>query len=301
MQRLKPIVFTFAQGFTKFNSESDSFNFSFHVNTTSFPINHTHLDYWEFTIITKGALTNHRKNKKIYLPNRTIFISPSNEEHFLLTYKNIDTEYINIPIRESYLFSILNLFPPNFKNFLLSNRQITISDHTLNKIQTLLFSTTTHLTKNILPSHQVFTNDEFLLNIFLIVLQQFFNAYLKKPQTDNTPKWVLKLQEIFDNTDSPVFSVQELSNKLNYTRGHLTKLFLSYFNTPPAQYLFQLKMVYAKNLLINTDLSITNIADNLSYSHVSQFCKAFKQNFQCTPKEFREKYKPAQHTPPQNI
>lgn len=282
-------AYTFRSGFSQtLRTYGDDLNFTYHIASVSYPINHTHNDYWEFTIVMEGELVNYTKTGKQHYPKNTMFITPSHKEHYLL-FSKPSTQYMNIVIRETYLFKTLDSLFPNMPNFLLDHEQIYLSEYTVQKIAKILYST------NIPKNDERTKIDLLLLDAFLIILQNVFDHFLKNTHKEVKPDWFLKVEEIIDSEESPSLSVNELSERLNYSRAHLSRLFKSYLNVSPYEYLLEIKMTYAQNLLINTDLNIIEIAERLSYSHVSQFCKTFKTYFDLTPKDFRLRNKPTQH------
>lgn len=54
------------------------------------------------------------------------------------------------------------------------------------------------------------------------------------------------------------------------------------------QYLTDLRLTYAKRLLINTKMSITDICYNSGFSSFSNFSRLFKEKFNTTPRLYRE-------------
>ena len=56
----------------------------------------------------------------------------------------------------------------------------------------------------------------------------------------------------------------------------------------PADYIREQKIVYAKQMLLNSDYSVMQIADMLSFSSQSHFVQVFKNMVGLTPKKFRE-------------
>ena len=56
-------------------------------------------------------------------------------------------------------------------------------------------------------------------------------------------------------------------------------------------YLTNQKIEIAKDMLINTDIPIINIALDLSYHEPNYFSKVFKKNVGMTPTAFRRKFR----------
>ena len=54
----------------------ENIDFTFHVNRLEYPIFHSHIDYWEFTIVTKGSLIN-QINTRNFLHETNFFLQIS--------------------------------------------------------------------------------------------------------------------------------------------------------------------------------------------------------------------------------
>ena len=56
----------------------------------------------------------------------------------------------------------------------------------------------------------------------------------------------------------------------------------------PADDIREQKIIYAKQMLLNSDYSVMQISDMLSFSSQSHFVQVFKNMVGLTPKKFRE-------------
>lgn len=51
------------------------------------------------------------------------------------------------------------------------------------------------------------------------------------------------------------------------------------------------KLEMAKRMLVETDLSVAEIAERLSYSNAQNFIRLFKKHMDITPGQYRKQYK----------
>ena len=56
----------------------------------------------------------------------------------------------------------------------------------------------------------------------------------------------------------------------------------------PHEYLLSNRLLYAQNLLNNTDMNTTEIANVVGYSNLAQFNVVFKNKFGVTPGQYRK-------------
>ncbi len=66
-------------------------------------------------------------------------------------------------------------------------------------------------------------------------------------------------------------------------------IFTAVFNTPPTKYIQQYRVDKAKALLVNSDLSVEDVAVKVGFANASYFCKVFKTVTGMTPSEYSEK------------
>lgn len=69
--------------------------------------------------------------------------------------------------------------------------------------------------------------------------------------------------------------------------GHLSWLFRQTYGCTPVAYLRRYRMQLAKQLLMNTDLSINAISSKVGYADQSQFSRAFHREIGTYPLAFR--------------
>ena len=121
-----------------------------------------------------------------------------------------------------------------------------------------------------------------------------FYGLLKKVFTDQTVSGGA-LQELLRyieaNIASPELSNELLAKKLCISEVYLRKLFLRHFQTTPKQYVLDMRIRKAKQLLTDTSLSVTAISEACGFSGVYHFCRIFKQKAGVTPTRFAKEHK----------
>ena len=82
--------------------------------------------------------------------------------------------------------------------------------------------------------------------------------------------------------------ISDLSRLINVCDDHFIRLFRSATNKTPIKYINDMRIEEALKLLIDSDLSITEISENLGFSSVNYMIKVFKGNLNTTPKAYRK-------------
>ena len=75
-----------------------------------------------------------------------------------------------------------------------------------------------------------------------------------------------------------------------YSREHLSRSVKKYLNLTLSEYINSLRINWICNMLINTDVSITDLCYESGFSSLSYFYRIFKASIGMTPSDFREKY-----------
>ncbi|MCR4735620.1 MAG: AraC family transcriptional regulator [Treponema sp.] len=86
-------------------------------------------------------------------------------------------------------------------------------------------------------------------------------------------------------------SIEELADKVKMNRTSLQKIFKEMYGVTINTYRTQTRIQMAKNLLVSTELPITEIAGRCGYSNASKFSSVFKRNCNMLPKDWRQKSK----------
>lgn len=100
------------------------------------------------------------------------------------------------------------------------------------------------------------------------------------------PKLVSVIQTMEQNTEEPI-SPSELAKGAHMSTRQLERLFRRYLNRSPKRYYMELRLEKARNLLLQTDMTVINVALACGFTSPSHFSKCYRNHFQRTP--YRER------------
>lgn len=82
-------------------------------------------------------------------------------------------------------------------------------------------------------------------------------------------------------------SLESIASEINMSYSWFRKIFKEYTGFSPANYIQEMKLQRAKNLLISSDLSIKEIAYSLNFDSISYFSSTFRKKTGYTPLQYR--------------
>jgi AraC-like DNA-binding protein len=82
-----------------------------------------------------------------------------------------------------------------------------------------------------------------------------------------------------------------LSEVLNFHSAYITRCMKQVYGCTPHEYLTRYRLDQSKIFLLNTDKSISEIAEKVGFSTISYFTKSFAKSLKITPLKFRHQFR----------
>ena len=105
----------------------------------------------------------------------------------------------------------------------------------------------------------------------------------------DSQKMVLVMKYIEEHIQDPNLSNVELAKYLGISEVYLRKQFQAHYHATPKQYILDVRIRKAKQLLIDTPFTVTAIAEECGFSSVYHFCRSFRQRTGKTPTQYAAK------------
>lgn len=84
------------------------------------------------------------------------------------------------------------------------------------------------------------------------------------------------------------WTVAEMATRMRLSESHLRRLFAGTIGRSPHQWLTDVRLQAARQLLAETDLSVKEITAHIGAGDVSHFTRNFRRRFGVSPARFRE-------------
>jgi len=100
------------------------------------------------------------------------------------------------------------------------------------------------------------------------------------------PKLSQVIRRMEENIEEPI-PPPDLAREVGMSTRQLERLFRRYLNRSPKRYYMELRLGKARNLLMQTDMSVINVALACGFTSPSHFSKCYRALYQTTP--YRER------------
>ena len=264
----------------------NAIDFTYHINNYDYPYLHTHEDYWEFTVVTSGALKNQRNGKEEIITKDMLFISTPKDAHLLKQVGDGPLTIKNIICRSNAVKGIVDGLYAGYYDKLISGKKI----YHLPQYMLYMIDSTITLINSYGESEWKKTNETLKATVVSLISFLYSEDLKSEHQTE---KWEAVLNSLKTDEHFYTYNVNELCQRLGYSRAQLNRIFFARYGTSPHDYLVGCKLEYAASLLSYTDYSVAEICALVGYSNQAQFNKTFKMKFGLTPLEYRKKQKTA--------
>ena len=126
-----------------------------------------------------------------------------------------------------------------------------------------------------------------LVEQLIIIIMRHLDGGNEKTES---PFYVRMLEYMYSHFCDSI-SVGDAAAYVGYTPNHFNTLFRETFGTPFFEYLWQMRLEYAKNLVLSGELSLTEIALESGFLSLAHFSRRFKDQYGKSPSEYRKTVK----------
>ncbi|MDR0576230.1 MAG: helix-turn-helix domain-containing protein [Candidatus Accumulibacter sp.] len=107
--------------------------------------------------------------------------------------------------------------------------------------------------------------------------------------TDATTDLAYRAARMLEGECGSGQKLDDMAGQLGCTDRHLRRVFTAEYNVPPVQYLQTCRLLLAKNLLTDTNLSVLEVAMASGFGSLRRFNDLFKKYYRLSPTGLREK------------
>ena len=261
-------------------------HYAYHKSLATITTPHNH-NFFEIFLITKGEALHRINGKQLIIEEGDLVFIRPNDLHNYEKSNDKNCELINLAFPPSTITELFRYFGEGFhsEKLLQAKYPPKISLNDIEKdILTARFEKLNTLKR---------TNKKKIRTELRILLADIFSKYFSYEENSVNkiiPLWLTDIKFQMEKKDNFVVGTTKMYELCKRTPEHISRSFKKYFNESPTDYITNLRLNYAANLLSNSDEDITNIAMDCGFENLSHFYHLFKRKFDSSPKEFRLKH-----------
>ncbi len=254
---------------------------------------HAHADFSELVIILGGSATHVVNGEEYPLQKGDVFIINDNTVH---GYKHTNHFRIcNIMFQPSFFFPNQNDLKglPGFHALFVWEPVLT-SQKGLQESLSLSEKDFDEINQIMVQLHQEYATHSsgyktMITSLFLQMVTKLSRLYETPSNEEETD--ILSLANpaaYIEQHFQEDVSIEKLSEMANMSTRHFRRIFHGIYGISPLKYINNLRIQHASNLLVSTDLSITEIAIHCGFSDANYFSTKFKEATGKSPVVFRK-------------
>lgn len=124
-----------------------------------------------------------------------------------------------------------------------------------------------------------------VLAVIVEILGSHYEALNSK--REGSPGWMVEFLRRVQAPEVFSKSVDEIIGMSGYSHTHFCLLFKQSYHKSFKSYINELRLSYARSMLIATDSSVLDISLTVGYNSLSHFIQCFKNNVGVTPQKYR--------------
>ena len=252
-------------------------------------VSHQH-EFCECIFVTRGC-GKHQSEDHASVPIRrgdVLVIPPGG--HHAYTQASKDLNIINLMFDTSHLPPVLLelYYDPAYKQiFLRDSAAFPEQDFPMTKLAENDFAELETMLHSLARTGSTAGNHCYKLGLFMAVLSRLCELWKVRPDETAVPLDIPKLTAYLESNFQQEIYLDDLAKRSGMSRATLLRHFRAALGVTPMIYLRNLRLRHAAELLLKTEFSLKEIADQSGFFRMPYFFKAFKDCYGVSPLEYR--------------
>ncbi len=243
-------------------------------------------DFYEFFLVVKGSAVHNVNGERQQISDGSlVFVRPGDRHYYEQDIAGGvgDCQYINVTFRSGLADMLINYFKGCFDfGRLLSppvSPCVTLPAQEKNKL------------KNELTAFNAIRKDDSehrnaMLRIMLSnIFYRYFISYDHEKRND-LPLWLKQLRSEMAKPENFIDGMSRMSEISHISREHIARMIRKHYGMSPTEFINDLRLNYAANLLHNSDKDIISVCFDSGFNNLGYFYRSFKKKYDTTPAEY---------------
>ncbi|MEK4060022.1 MULTISPECIES: helix-turn-helix domain-containing protein [Paenibacillus] len=246
---------------------------------------HSH-DFFELFLILKGKVVHVINSNRQLLQENTLVFIRDRDVHCYEQTTDSDCQFINLSFNREVLDDLIAFLGEGFPSGRLLEPAMPPS--------TLLSKTEKEYVRYRLEQLSLIPQEKKLAIKAEVraILTDLFSRYIKAEaepfEPAGQPEWLKALCREVQKKEQFTRGAAALVQLSGKSHAYVCRMFREHLGMSPTQYINELRISYAENLLLNTDMEIVDISLEIGLENVSYFYDLFKRRHNLTPHRYRQ-------------
>lgn len=247
---------------------------------------HSH-NIWELVLFEKGETSNVVNGKEYIAKPGDVFLLGPPHTH-AITFRSTPHLHRDLYYTDEEVRKICAMFSGDLYEKICSDDVLTFH-MSGNSFQTVIRQAEKINSLSVIVGNDNGLGTEELKQISISVLHFTIGLYRTKLITNTPayPKWLLDILQILSSPENFTKSVNDIISETYYSHATVSNAFRRYLGVTLSDYLINLRLDYAAELLANTSMTALEICSAVGYDSFSYFIKQFRKKFGVTPHKYR--------------
>lgn len=135
-----------------------------------------------------------------------------------------------------------------------------------------------------LAMHSLFCKGIFI-ELWSFLLRELY--YLENDDITSNIDELTSIKQFLDNHYNRSITLDELSKQAHISKYHLSRLFKKHYGITINQYHIETRLLHAKNMLLYSNHSVSEISDLCGFGSIHSFSRLFKKKEKISPTHYR--------------
>ncbi len=275
------------------NDENFPFNIGYGAHESNEMYMHSHEDFSELVIVLDGSAVHVVGEERFNISKGDVFVVGKDVAHGYVCANNFkicnvmfDMDMIlsdSYDIKKYQGFHSLFVIEPHFIRTEGFNNRLKLSIKDFEEIQSLIDETVTEY-NSVEPG-----KNTMVLSIFLRLVVRLSRLYASTERVGDNKKidGIAAAAAYMENNYTEDIEMDRLLELSHYSRRHFIRLFSDTYGVSPHKYLLRLRIRHATQLLMETNLTMSEIALRCGFNDSNYFGRVFKKYKSVSPNSYR--------------
>ena len=244
---------------------------------------HDH-EFYELVLTVNENVIHEIKGERIKLSKHTLMLIRPHDMHRFVDEGQGEFSYVNLAFTASTFDDIAKyLSAERIMEKLSSSNRPPYVELTESQGMSMINQFLGLMGESSVPEPRVYSRA-----LIASVFSKYFLNNIEHGAHSESPQWLSSLCAEMHKIENFSQSSDIMSRISGRSYGHICHSFKKYLGTTPTKYTNEIRLKYAKNMILHTNMTVLDVAYECGFENMGYFHRLFKQKFGASPGELRK-------------